>query len=134
MVAHILDTTGTDPAALCLEVTESVFVEDAGNPLHALEALKRMGVTLAIDDFGTGFASFNYLKRLPVDVVKVARTFVDGLGRDPEDSVIVGATVRMAHPLGLTVVAEGVETQRQLDEVRAVGCDYAQGYHLAPPR
>jgi diguanylate cyclase (GGDEF)-like protein/PAS domain S-box-containing protein len=132
-VTAALDRTGSDPAGLCFEITESVLMDDVDTTIGAISALKGLGVTLSIDDFGTGYSSLGYLKRFPVDAVKVDRSFIDGLGADPEDSAIVAAVVSLGHALGLTVIAEGVETDRQLAELRALGCDAAQGYLFARP-
>ncbi len=133
VVERVLASTGADPADLWLEITESVLAEDPASTITALEALKKLGVGLAIDDFGTGYSSLSYLKRFPVDAVKIDRTFVAGLGADPQDSAIVAAVVRMASVLGLTVVAEGVETREQLAELRALGCELAQGWYFGRP-
>jgi EAL domain-containing protein (putative c-di-GMP-specific phosphodiesterase class I) len=121
-----------DPARLCLEMTESAMMDDASASIVVLERLKRIGVQLAIDDFGTGYSSLEYLKRLPVDHVKIDRSFVDGLGNDAEDTAIVTAVVRLAHSLGLRTVAEGVETIEQLAELTRLGFDYAQGFYWSP--
>ena len=132
-VAAVLDSSATAPERLGLEITESLLVSDPESAARTLERLKAMGLTLAMDDFGTGYSSLSYLKRLPVDVVKVDRSFVDGLGRDAGDAAIVAAVVRMAAALRLRVTAEGVETALQLSELRALGCDQAQGYYFARP-
>jgi diguanylate cyclase (GGDEF)-like protein/PAS domain S-box-containing protein len=127
-VADALRQSAVPPAMICLEITESVLMDDVEVSLAAIRALKSLGIRLSIDDFGTGYSSLGYLKRLPVDAVKVDRSFVDGLGTDPEDSAIVAAVVNLGHTLGLTVVAEGVETNVQLAELVALGCDEAQGF------
>ncbi|MFI5053957.1 MAG: EAL domain-containing protein, partial [Acidimicrobiia bacterium] len=99
----------------------------------ALRALKDQGVRLAIDDFGTGGSSLTYLRRFPFDELKVDQTFIAGLGRSAADDAIVAATIEMAHALGMIVAAEGVETKEQKARLQELGCDRAQGYHLAPP-
>lgn len=132
-LAAILRETGARPGGLCLELTESVFMEDVDFFGSALAHLKGLGVRLTIDDFGTGYSSLSYLKRFPVDAVKVDRAFVDGLGTDPHDSALVAAIVAMADALGLEVTAEGVETQDQLAHLKRLDCGRAQGFHLARP-
>ena len=124
---------GRVPPDLCLELTESVFMEDVDYFGRTLASLKALGVDLAIDDFGTGYSSLSYLKRFPVDAVKVDRAFVDGLGTDPHDSALVAAIVAMADALGLEVTAEGVETQDQLAILKRLQCRRAQGFYLARP-
>lgn len=133
-VAAALDASETDPKFVSLEITESVLLDDLDGTINVLEQLRSIGVRLVIDDFGTGYSSLAYLKRLPVDELKVDRTFVAGLGRDPKDSAIVHAVIELAHALGITVVAEGVETPAQLEELRELGCDFAQGFYLARPQ
>ena len=123
------------PAAnLCLEITESVLLDDTGPALKTLRELKELGVRLSMDDFGTGYSSLGYLKRFPIDSVKVDRSFVDGLGSDAEDSAIVAGVVSLGRALGLTVVGEGVETEGQLTALVELGCDQAQGFFFSPPR
>jgi EAL domain-containing protein (putative c-di-GMP-specific phosphodiesterase class I) len=100
----------------------------------ALRELRSLGLHLAVDDFGTGYSSLTYLKRFPVEAIKVDRTFVNGLGIDQEDSTIVEAVVNLGHSLGLSVVAEGVETPLQLSRLRDIGCDRGQGYLFGRPR
>jgi EAL domain-containing protein (putative c-di-GMP-specific phosphodiesterase class I) len=132
VVASALRETGTDPATLRLEITESVLMEEAGSTHVALRELRDLGVRLSIDDFGTGYSSLTYLKRFPVDELKVDRSFVDGLGSDAEDTAIVAAVVNLAHTLDLRVVAEGVETEAQSRLLRELGCDAAQGHWFGP--
>jgi diguanylate cyclase (GGDEF)-like protein/PAS domain S-box-containing protein len=133
-VANILARTGIDPDAVWLEITESTLMHDAESAISALRALRAQGVHLAVDDFGTGYSSLAYLKRFPVEALKVDQTFVDGLGREPEDSAIVSAVVSLAHALGLVAVAEGLETPVQLGELRTLGCDQAQGFLFGRPQ
>ncbi|HET9444551.1 MAG TPA: EAL domain-containing protein [Acidimicrobiales bacterium] len=125
--------SGLQPHRLCLEITESVLMEDVESSVRVLLALKALGVRIAIDDFGTGYSSLSYLRRFPVDVVKIDRSFVAGLGVDPAADAIVAAVVNLSHALGLRVVAEGVETEEQLLAVRALGCDRAQGFYWSRP-
>ena len=132
-VADIMGRHGLAPGSLALEITESVLMEEAHAPVTVLASLREYGLRLMLDDFGTGYSSLSYLKRFPLDVLKIDRSFVAGLGRDDEDSAIVAAIVQMAQTLGLTVIAEGVERQEQLDRLRELGCDRAQGRLIAEP-
>ncbi len=132
-VWEVLKETGMEPSRLCLEITESVLMEDVASSIEALLGLKALGVRLAIDDFGTGYSSLSYLRRFPVDIVKIDRSFVAGLGVDPAAEAIVAAVVNLAHALGLVVVGEGVETEQQLVMLRALGCDRAQGFLWSRP-
>ena len=130
----ILQATGVEPGGLALEITESVVMNDAAAAVMALSGLKALGVELAIDDFGTGYSSMSYLKRFPVDYLKIDRSFVAGLGAGTgDDEVIAAGMVSLAHALGLRVVAEGVETEGQLARLREMGCDVAQGFYFSKP-
>ena len=132
-VESALAATDTLPHLLTLEVTESVFLQDSNQALIVLKELKCLGVMLALDDFGTGYSSLNYLRRFPIDIVKVDQGFVSDLGWKSVSYSIVAAVVDLAHVLGMTVVAEGVETIQQLKDLESVGCDRCQGYYLARP-
>jgi len=132
-VADVMARHGLAPGSLALEITESVLMEEAHAPMTVLASLREYGLGLMLDDFGTGYSSLAYLKRFPLDVLKIDRSFVAGLGRDEEDSAIVSAIVKMAHALGLTVVAEGVERPEQLERLRELGCDRVQGRLIAKP-
>jgi len=132
-VEQILSETGLSPSYLTLEITESALMNDAASALSVLRALKELGVTLAIDDFGTGYSSLSYLQRFPLDILKIDKTFVDELGIAPEGSEIISAVINLAHALGLQVIAEGVETERQLQELERLDCDFAQGYLFSRP-
>jgi diguanylate cyclase (GGDEF)-like protein len=132
-VSAVLSRTGLDPAHLTLEVTESALVEDAATAASTLEALSEIGVRLVLDDFGTGYSSLAYLNRFPFDALKIDRSFVQGLGIEQEHSAIVEAIVGMARALSLDAIAEGVENEAQLSELRRLGCDYAQGHLFSRP-
>ncbi len=132
-VARAIAKTGIAPGTLELEITESVVMTNAHAAIARLYELKQLGVKLAIDDFGTGYSSLSYLRRLPVDVLKIDRAFVSGLGRDPEDIEIVRLVVTMAKALGLVTVAEGVETREHIEELRMLGCSVAQGFFFSHP-
>jgi diguanylate cyclase (GGDEF)-like protein/PAS domain S-box-containing protein len=133
-VRTVLEQSGMRPDLLCLEMTETVFMEAVHSVLETLEALKASGIQLGIDDFGTGYSSLTYLRNFPVDVVKVDRSFVAELDDRPQDQAIVSAVVELGRTLDLTTIAEGVETDRQLELLRVLGCDLAQGFHFARPR
>lgn len=133
IVAGVLAESEMDPALLCLEVTESVLIEDPDSSTTTLAALKALGVQLAVDDFGTGYSSLEYLRRFPVDCLKIDRSYVRGLPHSSEDTAIVAAVVELGHALSLSVTAEGVESADQLVNLRARGCDSAQGFLFARP-
>jgi len=128
-----LRDTGLEPAALTLEVTERVLIEGAGPMVDGLAELRRGGVKLAIDDFGAGHASLAYLRRLPVDIIKIDPSFVAGLGQDPTLAMLTRTIVRVGHDLGIDVVAEGIEQPEQLELLREMGCGHGQGYLIARP-
>ena len=130
-VSAALRDSGLPAEALCLEITETILMSDAPAALRTLTALKALGVELAIDDFGIGYSSLAYLKRFPVDTLKIDRSFVAGLGTDPLDLPIVQAVLSLGHTLGLEVVAEGVETPLQEKTLKALGCERAQGFLYA---
>jgi diguanylate cyclase (GGDEF)-like protein len=133
MLNGALRASRVEPAALCLEVTESAVTSNPELAARMLEALKAIGVKLAIDDFGIGYSSLAALKQLPIDTLKIHESFVHALGSDPEQTPVLGAVVDLAHALGLSVIAEGVETDAQLAQLREIGCDGAQGFLFGRP-
>lgn len=133
-VEEVLARTGLPAERLTLEITESALMLDADTALEVLRALKQVGVQLAIDDFGTGYSSLSYLQQFPFDMLKIDRSFVDQLGTRPASEQIVSSVIGLAHALGLKVVAEGVETVHQLEILRSLGCDLAQGFLFSVPR
>ena len=132
-IANILKDTGLPPACLELELTESILMREVNEAMLILDGLKRLGLSIAIDDFGTGYSSLNYLKQFPIDVLKIDRSFVDGLPSGEQDAQIARAIIAMAHSLNLSVIAEGVETHEQLEFLREHGCDEVQGYLFGRP-
>ena len=132
-VEAALHATGIDPARLCLEITESLAMDDVDLTTSILANLHALGVRVAIDDFGTGHSSLGYLARFPIDVVKIDQSFVRDIDRDPVKSAIVSAVVALSGAIGSTTVVEGVETQAQFEELKSLGCDCAQGYFFARP-
>jgi diguanylate cyclase (GGDEF)-like protein/PAS domain S-box-containing protein len=127
-VSHILKETNLDPRWLELELTESSIMKDPEEAIEKLHELKLMGISVAIDDFGTGYSSLNYLKRFPIDTLKIDKSFVSDVCKDPHDTAIVRAIINLGHALDLTVVAEGVETKEQLQYLSALECDVVQGF------
>jgi EAL domain-containing protein (putative c-di-GMP-specific phosphodiesterase class I) len=125
---------GISSESICLEITESALMQDAEAATEQLDQLRGLGISLGVDDFGTGYSSLAYLNRFPLDVLKIDRSFVAGLGTDPESETIVAAIIDLAHALELTVIAEGVEDEVQLAVLRRLGCDQAVGFHFSRPR
>jgi len=132
-VASVLQESGLDPSYLNFELTETVLIHGADSTLSLLYALKEMGIRLSLDDFGTDYSSLSYLKRFPVDTLKIDRTFINDITTDMDDAAITRAIVGMGHSLRLRAVAEGVETREQLEFLQALHCDEAQGNYFAPP-
>jgi diguanylate cyclase (GGDEF)-like protein/PAS domain S-box-containing protein len=132
-VARALREGGLAPSSLKLEITEGVAMHDADATIITLQRLKQLGVQIAIDDFGTGYSSLAYLKRFPLDVLKIDRSFVTGAGEDSEDTAIVRAIISLAHSLNLSITAEGIETAKQAMLMRSWGCERGQGYHWSRP-
>jgi diguanylate cyclase (GGDEF)-like protein len=129
----ILDRTGVPTSAFCLEITESAIMDEPQRALEVLEALSAAGYKLSIDDFGTGYSSLAYLKRLPVNELKIDKSFVLAMEREVDDAKIVRSTIDLAHNLGLSVVAEGIETAAAWGLLKALGCDEGQGFHMCRP-
>jgi diguanylate cyclase (GGDEF)-like protein/PAS domain S-box-containing protein len=132
-VARALHASALDPGRLEIELTESVLVQDQDEGVRILQRLKDLGVQIAIDDFGTGYSSLSYLSRLPIDCLKIDRSFVQRLGPDRHDVAIVQAIISLARSLGMRVMAEGVETREQLDFLRSLGCEEGQGFYFSKP-
>lgn len=133
VVRRVLRETGLPPELLTLELTESLIVSNAQTHIKHLQGLRRDGIRVSIDDFGTGYSSLSYLKQLPIDVLKIDRSFIRNVDVDVKDATIVKAILTMAHGLGLKVVAEGVETAAQLEMLLSHGCEVAQGYYFSRP-
>ena len=133
LILHILHATGMDPALLELELTESCLMENMEETFQALVKLQAHGINISIDDFGTGYSGLSYLRTLPINILKVDRRFVADIGSNSHDTAIVAAIVSMAKALDLKVIAEGVETRKQLDVLSDMACDEAQGYLFSRP-
>ena len=134
IVTRILRETGLDPRLLGIEITETILMQNPETAAAMLGEIERMGVHIALDDFGVGYSSLSYLKRFPIDTLKIDRSFVRDISVDPDDAAIVTAIISMAHSLGIQTVAEGVETEAQLAFLQAHGCDVVQGYYFSRPK
>jgi EAL domain-containing protein (putative c-di-GMP-specific phosphodiesterase class I) len=132
-VTRLLNATGLDPRYLELEMTEGILLKNVDENVAVLRKLGKLGTFLAVDDFGTGYSSLAYLKQLPIDTLKIDRTFVRDIETDPDDAAIIKAIIAMAHSLDLRVTAEGVETRGQLAALRKLRCDQYQGYLMSRP-
>ena len=133
-VAQVLAESGLAPRQLVLEITESVLMDDTDTTAVRLEELRRLGVRIAIDDFGTGYSSLGYLRRLPVDILKIDKSFIDGVAEGPHESALARAVVKLASTLRLEAVAEGISTRKQLLQLRRLRCPYGQGYYFSRPQ
>jgi EAL domain-containing protein (putative c-di-GMP-specific phosphodiesterase class I) len=129
----LLAVTGVEPQQLTLEITEGSIISDPARSLALLGRLHASGIRLSIDDFGTGYSSLSYLKQLPVDELKIDKSFITSMATDTSDATIVRSTVELAHNLGLTVVAEGVEARESLELLAEINCETAQGYFISRP-
>jgi EAL domain-containing protein (putative c-di-GMP-specific phosphodiesterase class I) len=129
----VLSVTGCRPDMLALEITETALMEAGAQARDDLAELRSLGVSIGLDDFGTGYSSLGYIKRFPLDFLKIDRCFVAGLGQNPEDDAIVDAVISLARSLGLKAVAEGVESSAQMLRLSALGCDRMQGFLLGRP-
>ena len=132
-VEEILEKTGFEAISLSVDITETVYVEALEGSTAVLDKFKRMGVCISIDDFGTGYSSLAYLKRIPAETLKIDKSFIKGIGEDVEDTAIVQMIIELAHTLGMEVIAEGVESEVQAEELKEMGCDRGQGYYFARP-
>ena len=132
-IKEILDSTGIKPSSVYLEINETTLVDDLQSIVATVNTLRELDLRLAVDEFGTGYSSLLYIKRFPVGVVKINRSFVSGLGKNPEDEVIATTILTLAKALELEVVAEGVEREAQMNRMRELGCDYGQGYWFGRP-
>ncbi len=133
-VRRIVEGAGVDASSLCLGINERILMSDADSALETLQALKELGVMISIDDFGSSESSLGALKRFPLDLLRIDRSFVSGLGEDEEDGAIVTGVISMAHALQILTVADGVETRQQFEYLKSAGCDVGQGQYFAPPR
>jgi EAL domain-containing protein (putative c-di-GMP-specific phosphodiesterase class I) len=133
MIRATILNSGVDPSMLALEITESALMDDIDTSARAMSALRDLGVRFAVDDFGTGYSSLAYLKRLPIDSLKIDRSFIDGLPSEPHDVSITEAIITLGRTLGLTIVAEGVETVEQWIALDELGCTVGQGFLWSQP-
>jgi EAL domain-containing protein (putative c-di-GMP-specific phosphodiesterase class I) len=132
-IVYVVETSRLSPRQLTLEITESVLVTDIETMSARLRELKGLGVLLAIDDFGTGYSSLSYLRRFPIDILKIDKAFVDGIGRGREDTALAHAIVKLSHTLQLHTVAEGIEQPEQAAHLVTLGCQEGQGFWFARP-
>jgi diguanylate cyclase len=132
-IEYLLDHWQADPRLLMIEITESAIMANVEQSLTILNRLRAMGLRLAIDDFGTGYSALSYLRRLPVDEIKIDQSFVKDMARDENDAAIVRSVIELGHSLGLQVIAEGVEDQATCELLQRLGCDVAQGYYICRP-
>ena len=132
-IKEALRESGFGAHCLSLDITETVYIEVFEGHAAVLDELRRMGIRISIDDFGKGYSSLSYLKRLPADALKIDKEFVKGVGEEVEDSAIVQTVIELGHIFGMEVIAEGVESEAQAEQLKEMGCDLAQGYYFSEP-
>jgi EAL domain-containing protein (putative c-di-GMP-specific phosphodiesterase class I) len=133
LILNVAKENEIDPSRFEVEITETTFLKDLQHTKHTLRALKDSGIRIAVDDFGTGYSSLAYLKRFPVDVLKIDRAFIHGIPMDEDDAAITRAIIAMADSLGLSAIAEGVETEEQAGYLHRLGCEQVQGFGMCRP-
>jgi EAL domain-containing protein (putative c-di-GMP-specific phosphodiesterase class I) len=133
MVEHVLKASGLAPEYLNLEITEGIALANVDDTIKKLMQLKQLGVSISLDDFGTGYSSLSYLKSLPIDYLKIDRSFITGITKSSQDAAIIDSIISLSHTLSLKVVAEGVEDEQQLKALKEMGCDEIQGFYYAKP-
>ncbi len=133
-VAEALHRSGLNPSLLTLEITESLFAQDTEETIRKIGLLKDLGVRLALDDFGTGYSSLSYLRRFPIDILKIDKSFIDGVAEGPHESALARAVVKLASTLRLEAVAEGISNRKQLLQLRRLRCPYGQGFYFCRPQ
>jgi EAL domain-containing protein (putative c-di-GMP-specific phosphodiesterase class I) len=132
-IANALWDSHIDPSILTIEITESVLIHDTDAAIEKLTRLKDFGVRIAVDDFGTGYSSLGYLKRFPIDILKIDKSFIDGVGNSSEEAAIAHAIIKLGGSLGLEVVAEGIEEPEQVDALQSLRCERGQGFFFSKP-
>jgi EAL domain-containing protein (putative c-di-GMP-specific phosphodiesterase class I) len=132
-ISHSMQQAEIGANTLAIEITEGVLMSGHAYIDNTLDALSKMEIDIAMDDFGTGYSSLSYLRRYPFNILKIDRSFINDITTDPADRELISATIAMAHSLGLRVIAEGVETEEQLEYLHSLGCDHAQGHLFSPP-
>jgi EAL domain-containing protein (putative c-di-GMP-specific phosphodiesterase class I) len=134
---HLLETvindTGLKPEKICLEITETVLIENQNHAKYIFKSLHEMGFEIQIDDFGTGYSSLAYLQDYPVDTIKIDRSFIHSMGKEEKGGQLVQAMITMAHHMSMEVIAEGIETDKQLQDLKSMSCQFGQGYYLSHP-
>lgn len=133
LIKNSVNSSSIDYSNIELEVTESAVMENIKTAQDRLNSLHNLGIKVSLDDYGTGYSSLAYLKHLPIDTLKIDKTFIDGIANNPKDLAIVNSTVKIAKSLGMATVAEGVEDEKQAQYIREIGCTYIQGYFYSPP-
>ena len=133
MVVRVLEESGADPDLITLEITESMLIHDTAGKADVLDRLRALGVRIALDDFGTGYSSLSSIRDMPIDILKIDKSFIDNIASSPEAVCLTQTIIRLANDLGLATIAEGAETIEQVEMLRDLGCRLVQGYYFSKP-